>query len=246
MGTTAVARNLVKAGLRLIGLDLLRARNSPRLTLLGLKQMPIRSIIDVGANTGQFARDMRHFFPKATIYCFEPLTDPFRKLAKWSATQGGYVRAFNLALGESSGEIPMFWHIDHTPSSSLLASTDLNATYYPCTRAQRSCSVRIARLDDVMAEAKHPLAQDMLLKLDVQGYEDRVLRGATETLRSASAVVLEVCLDPLYKDQSDFLRLASFLADSGFEYAGNLSQSYGSDGHVIWLDALFRKRPTGK
>ena len=241
MGISAVARNLIKAGLQLIGLDLLRAKNSPRLTLLGLREMPIRSIIDVGANTGQFARDMRRFFPQATIFSFEPLPDPFMELDAWAATQGGHVRTFNLALGESSGEIPMHCHVDHTPSSSMLTATDLNAAYHPFIKAQRSCTVRIDRLDDVLSAVKTPLDQDLLLKLDVQGYEDRVLRGAPKTLRSASACVLEVGLDSLYEDQADLLTLVSLLSDAGFAYAGNLSQSYADDGHVIWLDAVFRK-----
>jgi hypothetical protein len=54
-------------------------------------------------------------------------------------------------------------------------------------------------------------------------------------------VVLEVCVEPLYDGQATFLDLALDLRDSGFRYAGNLDQSYGDDGRVVYFDAVFWK-----
>jgi hypothetical protein len=83
------------------------------------------------------------------------------------------------------------------------------------------------------------MPREILLKLDVQGSEDRVLRGGTRVLSKCRAVVLEASLDPLYERQADFLGLAQFLRGAGFTYVGNLDQSYGADGRVMFLDAVF-------
>lgn len=225
----------------MLGMDIVRRKNSPALTLLGLRERSFGTIIDVGANSGQFARHMRGFFPEAKIYCYEPLPGPFVALNKWAISQSGYVHAFNIALGETSGEITMNCHVDHTPSSSLLKATKLNITHHPFMSTQRSQTVSITRLDDALAQTEALLEQDVLLKLDVQGYEEQVLKGATRVLQVVSACVLEVNLDALYEGQANFQTLVSLLSDAGLHYGGNLSQSYGDDGHVMWIDALFRR-----
>ena len=241
MSPVSVIKSLVKTAFQSVGLDVRRGKNSPRMTMLGLRELPYSTIIDVGANKGQFAHDIQRFFPQAMIYCFEPLPEPFRELKEWAASQAGRVQAFNMALGESDGEITMHCHVDHTPSSSLLKATELNMVHHPFIKTKQSQTIAIARLDDVLSQISAQLEGEVLLKLDVQGYEDRVLRGATETLKVASACVLEVNLDALYEGQANFQTLVSLLSDAGFEYAGNLSQFYGEDGHVMWIDALFRK-----
>jgi hypothetical protein len=101
--------------------------------------------------------------------------------------------------------------------------------------------VRVSTLDRTLADALDRLPREILLKLDVQGFEDRVLRGAGRMLALCKAVVLEVCLDPLYEGQADFHGLAQLLHEAGFRYAGNLDQAYGEDGRVVFLDAVFVK-----
>src|SRR5438128_3120008 len=91
---------LVKDAFRTVGLDVHRWKRSPKYTLLGLRSMPIRSIVDVGANEGQFAKWIMGIFPGAKLYAFEPLPGPYEKLAAWARSQGGSVRTFNLALGD--------------------------------------------------------------------------------------------------------------------------------------------------
>ena len=100
-------------------------------------------------------------------------------------------------------------------------------------------SIRISTLDRALGSTLDHLPRELLLKLDVQGFEDRVLRGAERVLAQCKAVVLEVSLDPLYEGQADFLGLAHLLHNAGFRYAGNLDQAYGDDGCVVYLDAVF-------
>jgi hypothetical protein len=61
-----------------MGLDVIRLNKGSHYSLLGLKNLPVRTIIDAGANTGQFARMIEKIFPEANIYCFEPLGEGFQ------------------------------------------------------------------------------------------------------------------------------------------------------------------------
>ncbi|QXP84026.1 FkbM family methyltransferase [Methylococcus sp. Mc7] len=236
-----VTRNAIKGFFHQLGADVIRLKNSPRETLAGLRQRPFCTVIDCGANEGQFARRISGFFPKARLYCFEPLKEPYSKLEEWAATQNGRVGCFQLALGDHEGQVEMHQHTQHSPSSSLLASTARCHELFPQTRSERSAVVQLTTLDRVLAGQIERMPRDILLKLDVQGFEDRVLRGAGRILGEVSACILEVCLDPLYEGQADFHTLSSLLHDHGLRYAGNLDQCYGEDGCVVYLDAVFVK-----
>ena len=224
-----------------LGFDVIRLKRSPKRTLLGLSRLNIGVIVDVGANRGQFARMITGFFPQAELYCFEPLDEPFQELSAWAETQGGKVHCLQSALGEQEGEMEMHLHEQHTPSSSLLAATDTCHRLYPQTAAEHLTPIRVTTLDRVLDDVLQSLSGDILLKLDVQGFEDRVLRGGARVLPRCRAVLLEVCLDPLYDGQADFQELSQLLYHAGFHYAGNFDQVYGDDGRVVFLDAVFVK-----
>ena len=78
-----------------------------------------------------------------------------------------------------------------------------------------------------------------LVKMDVQGYEEQVIAGATSVLTHADACILEVIQDPMYEHQATFDGVYQQLTKLGLRYAGNLDQQYADDGRVIWLDAVF-------
>jgi len=141
-----VLRKATKAFLNHMGYDIRRVKNFPLLTLCGLRSLQIRTVIDVGANTGQFARYISRFFPKAEIYCIEPLPEPFDELKKWAETQCGRVSLLNLAIGDHAGTTEMYLHCDHNPSSSVLASTKVNESYYPFLKRQTKVPVSVTTL----------------------------------------------------------------------------------------------------
>jgi len=238
---TNFLKELIKKTFNRIGLDITRISKDPKHTLLGLCQLPIRSVIDVGANRGQFARAISKVFPDADIYCFEPLPVPFKELNKWAESQNKKVKIFNIALGDTEGTVEMLSHLEHTFSSSLLRTTEICERLYPFTKKQTTISVNLSTLDKVMDNLSEPLVPDILIKLDVQGYEDRVIRRGVETFRKARACLLEVNLDKLYENQTTFKDIFFLLYDIGFHYAGNLEQVYTDDGHVIFIDAVFTK-----
>lgn len=203
--------------------------------------MDIRTVIDVGANTGQFAREAVKRFPRAELFCFEPLVGAFEELQRWASSVDHRVTVFNYAVGETEGSTVFHQHSAHSTSSSLLETTTLNTQYYPFMQKQQEVLVKVEALDTALAKHRSQMERAVLLKLDVQGFEDRVLRGAKETLGYATACLLEIDLDLLYKGQASFGDLTHILYAAGYRYAGNLDQIYADDGHVIFGDALFVK-----
>jgi len=224
------------------GLDIIRINQSPQLTMLGLSNLNIHTIIDCGANKGQFAKLSSDLFPSAKLFCFEPIEEAFEELNLWAKTQNKRVHCFKLALGDEEGEIEMHQHDEHSQSSSILTTTSHAHQIYPQTKKQSIHTVRLSTLDNVLSSYLSEMSQNILLKLDVQGYEDRVLAGGVGILKKASACILEVSNDSLYVGQADFYQLTSFLYEMNYIYAGNLDQIYGPDGRVIFFDALYIKK----
>ncbi len=233
-------RRVVKGALHRVGLDVVRLRPDEKTKLLGLGRLGVRSVVDVGANVGQFAALAAAALPGAQIHCLEPVPPAFQRLQAFCAGSGGRIHAYNFALGDHEGTAPMWVAADWDMSSSLLQSTEASHRRWPVTRRQTLTEVQLTTLDAFVAREALDLP-DLLVKLDVQGYEASVLRGGVETLRRAKAVILEVNLDPIYDGQATFREIFGLLDGLGFAYAGNLEQSPAADGHVIYLDAVFQR-----
>jgi len=229
---------LFRKAANLVGLEVTRLSKAPRYTLLGMRCEQIRTVVDVGANRGQFAKYVRGIFPNAHLYCFEPLLEPYLELQKWAACQQN-VKLFRMAMGDTEGTAEIFRHVEHDSSSSLLVTTKLSEVMYSFTQKQKSVSISISTLDVALESAIQTLVPEILIKLDVQGYEEQVINGGQRLFEQAKACIVEVSLDQLYIGQANFKRLLLMLERLGFRYAGNLEQNYGNDGHVIFLDALF-------
>ena len=237
----SLLHNGVKKVLSTLGYSLVRTEADPRRTLLGFAE-DVKTIVDVGANTGQFARKIAGVCPGAMIYCFEPLPAPFRELQKWAtSTRSPTVHAIQLAIGESEANADMFVHTQHDTSSSLLATTPRTTELYPFTAEQTKTPVRVSTLDNFFAQNAAPLEPEILIKLDVQGYEDRVVRGGIQTFGKARACIVEIAIEDLYVGQPDFASMLSLLGGVGYRYVGNYEQYYGTDGQVLFLDAVFAR-----
>lgn len=139
-------------------------------------------VIDVGANVGQFTTAIKAFWPEAEVLAFEPDPDIHVLLAE-NARRLGRVRTSALALGAEASELPLHRH--HLSAMSTLRP-GLVESYEPGD----TVLVPVARLDDVAVD----VSLVDLLKVDVEGYEVEVLRGATELLRRTHLLLVEVSL----------------------------------------------------
>jgi len=219
--------------LRLRGIEVrtFECLNKPWLVTSGIK-----TIIDVGANTGQFARAIHEVLPETYIYSFEPLPDCFTELQR---TMGGMknFRAFNTALAERDGEAE-FYRSSWSPSSSLLPMQQLHKQNFPFTAGESRETVKVRRLDDCVRELM--IENEILVKLDVQGAEDKVIGGGKSLLQRAKVLIVETSMDSLYKGQPLFADIFKLLEGLGFRYKGGLSQAFSPlDGSVLYADSIF-------
>jgi FkbM family methyltransferase len=201
-----------------------------------LQERNIATVLDIGANTGQFAEMIRQICPRATIYAFEPLDDCFRILTA-KALSLEPMRCFPFALGNERGVMTIH-HNEFSPSSSFLQMARRHHHVFPHTRNNVEEQVAVRRLDEVV----HDLAMKapVLAKLDVQGYELTVLAGAEKTLPLVDVLIVETSFVELYERQPLFGDVFGFLVDHGFSFSGNLEQTYDpSNGAVLQADSIF-------
>ena len=227
-------KSVVKATFHLCGLDI---RRIPRFgPYEWLKDMNIKTILDIGANTGQFALQFHRLFPDAKLYSFEPLEDCYNELKKRMRKVDNF-EAFNMALADINGELE-FHRNEHSPSSSVLPMADLHKQNYPYTGKDAVIKVQSVRLDDVAKDLK--IKDNLLIKIDVQGFEDKVIVGGENTIKQAKILIIETSFQPLYIGQPLFEDMYDLLKQD-FRYIGSLGESRvnRSDGTPLFEDSIF-------
>jgi FkbM family methyltransferase len=193
------------------------------------------TVVDVGANRGQFALAVRRWAPSARVIAFEPLSEPaaiFRKLF----SQDRKVLLHQMAIGPERGEATI--HVAASDdSSSLLPISALQKQLFPGTGEICTEKVKVGRLSDyVSAEAIVPPA---MLKLDVQGYELEALHGCEDLLGRFSYVYAECSFVELYSGQALAHEVIAWLNQRGFRLSGVYNMSYDRKGQSVQGDFLF-------
>ena len=200
-----------------------------------LEQQWFDTIVDVGANKGQFSMVARRFNPNATIHAFEPMPEAADCLTRIFTKDPGY-HVYRYALGENSADQDL--HLSRRrDSSSLLPIAQAQVTQFSGTEEVGTVTVEVKRLDEVISVPMAPV----LLKLDVQGYELQVLRGAEKLLPSITAIYAECSWVELYEGQALIDEVASYLATHGFEQIAQYNLVTDRDGHPVQADILFTR-----
>ncbi|MFM6529202.1 MAG: FkbM family methyltransferase, partial [Dolichospermum sp.] len=186
--------------------------------LLNKKWFPktdIKLVIDVGANEGQFIKTALALMPETKILAFEPNPVSVENLqaANWDKTQ---VQIFTLALGSCQDFLPLNI-ADFSPASSLLKNSQQLNQEFPNLFTEKVIKVEINRLDSIIQQLNIDLYdKSLLLKIDVQGFELEVLKGATELFTKISVIVCEVNLAFLYERQCSINEIIGFLYQNHF------------------------------
>ena len=203
-----------------------------------VREANFSTVLDIGANVGQFARCIRCVLPTAHIFSFEPVPDCFWSLEQNMKGAENFT-AVNIGLGDQSGML-QFERNAFAPASSFLKMTELHKKAFPESRETEIVSVRIERLDDIRSRFR--LEAPLLVKIDVQGYEDRVLNGGHETIKEADFMVIETSFAGLYEGQPDFDDINSIVRKLGFRYAGAMAQlTDPNSGRILQADSIFVK-----
>lgn len=177
-----------------------------------LSGLPVGVAVDVGANKGQFALLALELFPAAVVYAFEPLPAAFARMAAWGRRESRLVMRRS-ALSDASGD-EVIYVAARCDNSSLQKATPLQTELCPAARIVGREIVAVQRLDQVFdAERLGPAA---LLKIDVQGGELKVLRGAGNLIRRFKWIYVECSFSALYEGQALADEVETFLENVGF------------------------------
>ncbi len=232
-----IVKTCVKNLFRLFGLDIKRIPKFEPYEWL--KGMSIRTVLDIGANTGQSASQFHRLLPDARLYSFEPLEDCYKELLK----RMGHIpkfHAFNFALGDKNGQVDIYRN-DYTPCSSLLSMEELHKRAFPFTSHATVQEIKIRRLDDIANELD--IVENVLIKIDVQGTEDKVIMGGERLLSKASVMIVETSFQTLYQGQLLFDNIYEMLRQRGFSYAGSEHTIRNpNDGSILQCDSVFLQR----
>lgn len=200
-----------------------------------LKVLNCRTVVDVGANRGQFALVARRCYPSARIISFEPLPLPAARLGEVFSADAN-VALHQVAIGPEPGHSTI--HISgKDDSSSLLPIGARQSALFPGTAEVEVANVRVGPLDEFLV-ADH-IASPALLKLDVQGYELEALKGCAALLERFAYVYVECSFAELYAGQALADEVIAWLRERGFRLRGVHNMSYDSGGRVIQGDFLF-------
>jgi FkbM family methyltransferase len=201
-------------------------------------QSGIKTVLDVGAHIGEFAQRIRAILPDVDLVCFEPLREPFLELSRRFAGQPNFL-AVQCALGEKAAQCEIH-HNEYAPSSSLLPMTDLHKRSFAFAANEKVEIIEVRRLSDVARELN--LRDPLLLKLDVQGFEDKVITGGEDIVARAKIIIIEVSFLSLYKGGPLFEDVYQILKARGFIYNGNFDQLLSpEDGRPLQADAIFSR-----
>lgn len=202
-----------------------------------LSSRKIKMVLDIGANNGQFATEIRRILPIAKIISFEPLKDVYAELVK-KGKELKQFQAFNFALGNKKGHQTIH-RSEFSPSSSLLPMGQLHKDVFPHTKKTFVEKIEIRRLDDLDIKITKPL----MVKIDVQGFEDQVIDGGKKIISQADVILTEVSFQKLYDGQALFNDIYQRLHDLGFEFHGHWFQDVDPrDGSAVQADAIFIKK----
>lgn len=232
-------KSLVKAPFSWLGLDLQRRINDPVEVLL--RQRRFRTVLDIGADVGNFSAKARRALPQAQIYGFEPLPDSFHQLQERFRGDSSFT-AFQTAIGDKTGEINFFQDDFAVASSALPHSGTSKKTFSQVGRTLK-IQVPIHTLDGWAQD--NPLVGPVLMKLDVQGYEKPVILGGSQVMKNLDAIIVEVCFLELYQGQALFCDIHTLLTDLGFSLLGIHEEApHRVTGLSMYADAYYRRLST--
>ncbi|WP_025735795.1 FkbM family methyltransferase [Mycobacterium genavense] len=209
-----------------------------------LESRGVNTVLDVGANSGQYATDLRKAGYAGRIISFEPLSGPFQILERCVAKDSRW-ECRQYALGDVDGEIVINVAGNAGASSSVLPMLKSHQDAFPPANYIGTEKASIRRLDSLTPEFLRP-GDVTFLKIDVQGFEKQVLAGGASTINDrVVGVELELSFLPLYEGGM-LVREALDLMDSlGFTLTG-LQPGFTDprNGRMLQADGVFFREDT--
>jgi FkbM family methyltransferase len=210
-----------------------------------LNDLGIKYVIDVGANTGQFAESLFDFKYNGTVISFEPVSKCYDALVKRSKKNPKHLVAEKCAIGDQDMEIKINVS-DDSVFSSVLEIKDEHTKIRPKSRIVKQETVNLFKLDSIIDKYIPPEETSILLKIDTQGFEKQVLDGALNSIKRIQGIKIEIPLVPIYNNtQFTFYEVIDFMKELRFTpYNFNTEGVDLKSGRVFTIDGMFFREST--
>lgn len=232
----------IRGALRRLGLDVVPYRPATTHSMRQevLSRVEVDLLVDVGANAGQYGRMLRTEGYAGPLLSVEPMSSAFAALEAEAVGDIDWSLA-RCALGDQTGEAEINI-AGNSYSSSMLDMLASHVDALPVSGYVGRETVAVRRLDDLLAE-KAPDVRRVYLKIDTQGFEDKVIAGSTGALDRIVAMELEVSFTPLYAGQKLFSDLHAFVGGLGFDLAW-IEPGFANEAtlQLLQADAIFVRR----
>mgnify|MGYP006085718475 CR=1 FL=1 len=234
---------MLKSLIRFFGYEVIKQKKSPTLDShlhIILKKLDINYVIDVGANNGQFGMSLRRNGYKGNILSFEPSIDPFNKLQvvancdlKWEVR--------NIGLSDKK----------ETKKINIFEASDLNSIFEPSDFGTKrfksrmkvlySETIELDTLDNVLGNLDLENKR-IFLKMDTQGYDLNVFKGAKEYIEKILGLLSEIPLQHIYKNNDNYHDILKQYESHDFMISGIFPVSRNKeDETIIELDCVMVK-----
>lgn len=205
-----------------------------------LSYFKIDTILDIGANEGQFASAMFKLGYNNAIISFEPLSDVYKTLSQVASNNNNW-KTVNIALGDKDGEETI--NISKASgSSSLLEMLPSHAKHAPQTDYIATEKISIKKLDSIYDQYINS-QKSVYVKIDVQGFEKNVIEGALNSLSKIKLIQMEVSIIPLYKGETLLADMINYMDQKGF-VVYNLIPGFNNfnSGQLLQTDVIFARK----
>ena len=240
MNTAIQVKFFIQRILRKFGWEMRRVAYEEEAQLVRFFNLnQIDTVLDVGANIGQFANAIRQAGFKGRIISFEPQSEAHAKLVAFAAKDKNWTVVARCAVGSAAGQTEINLS-KNSVSSSILDIEKLHTSNAPGSNYSGKEKVDVITLDQCAIVPKNG---NVFLKVDTQGFEKPVLDGAKSLLDRIVGVQLETSLTELYKGQTSFIDLVTFMDGRGFDiWSIHRGFDQRETGQLFQADITFNRR----
>jgi FkbM family methyltransferase len=207
-----------------------------------VRDLQIDFVIDAGAHSGQFASTLYGYAGfDGEVHSFEPVKKYYDVMVQNLHYYKGW-KAYNAALGDQSGPARIFVGKGHGGTSSLLPQTDNLRTFAADCQLGEAEDITVHRVDEMFGSILADPKRRVMLKLDVQGFEDRVLASAGTYVESLKLVQMELSGIPLYQGARTVGAMCKHMEDMGFTLIYTCNSFNWKQSIFIDFDFFFCRR----
>lgn len=236
-------KEIIRTAVNLLGFDIRKYNINNVDSLLISKCLDVLKIdllMDVGANIGQYGSMIRKGGYTKSIISFEPLASAFKSLKETAAKNKDW-RVYNYGVGSTDGEVVINVS-ENSVSSSLLDVMEASTKVEPSSKFSKTETIKLTSLNKFCKDASIT-NQNVYLKLDVQGYELEVLKGASEIVAMIKGIQIELSTTTLYMGAPLYVDVIMHLREMGFELYSVIPEFRNPEtGRLLQFDGIFIRK----